>query len=40
LLRKGVIVRPFGNLPTSLRVTIGTERENQRFLDSLSEVLA
>ncbi len=40
LLRKGVIVRPFGNLPTSLRVTLGTERENQRFLDSLSDVLA
>ncbi|KYF76288.1 histidinol-phosphate aminotransferase [Sorangium cellulosum] len=40
LLRKGVIVRPFGNLPTSLRVTVGTERENQRFLESLSAVLA
>ncbi|KYG08526.1 histidinol-phosphate aminotransferase [Sorangium cellulosum] len=39
LLRKGVIVRPFGNLPTSLRVTIGTERENQRFLDSLADAL-
>ena len=40
LLRRGVIVRPFGNLPTSLRITIGTERENGRLIDSLSEVLS
>jgi histidinol-phosphate aminotransferase len=40
LLRKGVIVRPFASLPTSLRVTIGTERENDRFLAALAEVLA
>jgi histidinol-phosphate aminotransferase len=40
LLRKGVIVRPFASLPTSLRVTIGTERENDRFLTALSEVLS
>ena len=40
LLQKGVIVRPFGSLPTSLRVTIGTERENERFLNALSEVLS
>lgn len=39
LLRKGVIVRPFAVLPTSLRVTLGAARENQRFLDALSEVL-
>jgi histidinol-phosphate aminotransferase len=39
LLRKGVIVRPFAVLPTSLRVTLGTERENDRFLTALSEVL-
>ncbi|KYF57819.1 histidinol-phosphate aminotransferase [Sorangium cellulosum] len=39
LLRRGVIVRPFGNLPTGLRVTVGTERENQRFLESVSAVL-
>lgn len=39
LLRKGVIVRPFANLPTSLRVTVGTPPENQRFLSALSEVL-
>jgi histidinol-phosphate aminotransferase len=40
LLRKGVIVRPFASLPTSLRVTVGTERENERFLAALAEVLA
>jgi histidinol-phosphate aminotransferase len=39
LLRKGVIVRPFASLPTSLRVTVGTARENDRFLSALSEVL-
>jgi histidinol-phosphate aminotransferase len=40
LLQKGVIVRPFASLPTSLRVTLGTERENERFLGALAEVLA
>lgn len=40
LLRKGVIVRPFGNLPTCLRVTVGTAAENDRFLLGLREVLA
>jgi histidinol-phosphate aminotransferase len=40
LLRKGVIVRPFATLSTSLRVTVGTERENDRFLAALSEVLS
>jgi len=40
LLRRGVIVRPFGNLPTSLRVTFGLPEENDRFLGSLREVLA
>lgn len=40
LLKKGVIVRPFASLPTSLRVTLGTERENDRFLGALAEVLA
>jgi len=39
LLKKGVIVRPFASLPTSLRVTLGTERENNRFLAALAEVL-
>jgi len=39
LLRDGVIVRTgdiFG-LPTMLRVTIGTERQNAKFLDALTE---
>ncbi|RYZ06610.1 MAG: histidinol-phosphate transaminase [Myxococcales bacterium] len=40
LLKKGVIVRPFASLPTSLRVTLGTERENDRFLNALTEVLS
>jgi histidinol-phosphate aminotransferase len=39
LLKKGVIVRPFASLPTSLRVTVGTARENDRFLSALAEVL-
>jgi len=40
LLKKGVIVRPFASLPTSLRVTLGTERENDRFLAAIAEVLS
>jgi histidinol-phosphate aminotransferase len=40
LLKKGVIVRPFASLPSSLRVTVGTERENDRFLSALSEALS
>ena len=41
LLKRGVIVRPVGNygMPNALRVSIGTEQENQRFLDSLAEIL-
>ncbi|MEO7036866.1 MAG: histidinol-phosphate transaminase [Polyangiaceae bacterium] len=40
LLRKGVIVRPFGNLPNSIRVTVGKQEENDRFLSALGEVLS
>jgi len=40
LLRHGVIVRPFANIPTSLRVTVGLPRENERFLAALKQVLA
>ena len=42
LLREGVIVRPVAGygMPTFLRVSIGTESENARFLDVLSKVLA
>jgi len=41
LLRKGVIVRPIANygLPEHLRVTVGLEAENTRFLDALAEGL-
>jgi len=41
LLRRGVIVRPVVNynLPTWLRVTIGTPSENERFLAALGKAL-
>jgi histidinol-phosphate aminotransferase len=41
LLRQGVIVRPVGNygLPQHLRVTIGLEAENRRFLSALRSAL-
>ena len=41
LLRLGCITRPVANygLPNHLRVTVGLEHENRRFLDALSEVL-
>jgi len=39
LLRHGVIVRPIAGygMPEWLRVTIGTEAENQRFLEALAQ---
>lgn len=42
LLREGVIVRPVANygMPDSLRISVGTLAENQRFLDALTKVLA
>ena len=42
LLREGVIIRPVAGygMPTFLRVSIGTEQENARFLDVLRQVLA
>ena len=42
LLRQGVIVRPVANynLPSWLRVTVGTASENERFLASLARALA
>jgi histidinol-phosphate aminotransferase len=42
LLRKGVIVRPVGvyDLPNHLRITIGTQAENQLFLQALTEVIS
>ena len=40
LLREGVIVRPLGGygLPNHLRVTAGTARDNERFLQALKQV--
>jgi histidinol-phosphate aminotransferase len=41
LLRKGVIVRPVANyeMPDHLRISIGTEKENQVFIAALKDVL-
>ena len=41
LLKQGVIVRPLGGYGMAewLRVTIGTEAENQRFLDAIDKAL-
>jgi len=41
LLHKGVIVRPLlpYQMPTHLRVTIGTYEQNERFLEALNEVI-
>ncbi len=41
LLQRGVIVRPIAayGMPSHLRVSVGTEVENQQFLDALSAVL-
>ena len=41
LLRQGVIVRPIAGygMPEWLRVTIGTERENARFIEALEKAL-
>lgn len=42
LLRAGVIVRPIASygLPNHLRVTVGFEHENERFLSALANILA
>lgn len=42
LLRKGVIVRPVANygMPNHLRISVGTQAENQFFLKALAETLA
>ena len=41
LLERGIIVRPMGSyaLPEYLRVTVGTEAENTRFLAALRDIL-
>ena len=42
LLKQGVIVRPVANyeMPEYLRVSIGTESENETFIHALQKVLA
>jgi histidinol-phosphate aminotransferase len=42
LLREGVIVRPTGGFgaPGAIRVTVGTEAENELFGEALGRVLA
>ncbi|NIR28808.1 MAG: histidinol-phosphate transaminase [Gammaproteobacteria bacterium] len=42
LLKRGVIVRPVDNygMPEHLRVTVGLEQENVRFLEALAKVLS
>ena len=41
LLKKGVIIRPVAayQMPTYIRVSIGTQIENERFIEALTEVL-
>ena len=41
LLRQGVVTRPVANygMPNHLRVSVGLEHENTRFLDALEQVL-
>ena len=41
LLELGVIVRPIGNygMPDYLRVSIGLESQNQKFLSALKQIL-
>jgi histidinol-phosphate aminotransferase len=39
LLQRGVIVRPAFGMSHHIRVTIGTEHENRRFVEALREVL-
>jgi histidinol-phosphate aminotransferase len=39
LLSQGVIVRTVPPLPTAIRVTLGTRRENERFLSALQTVI-
>jgi histidinol-phosphate aminotransferase len=41
LLKRGVIVRPVANyeMPNHLRVTIGTQKENSKFLSALRDIL-
>jgi histidinol-phosphate aminotransferase len=42
LLREGVIVRPLAGFgaPEAIRVSVGTDEENELFLEALARVLA
>jgi histidinol-phosphate aminotransferase len=42
MLLNGVITRPVGNygLPNHLRVSVGLDHENERFLKALAEAIA
>lgn len=42
LLKAGVIVRPVANyeMPNHLRISIGTEKENSRFINELAKILS
>jgi histidinol-phosphate aminotransferase len=40
LQARGTIVRPFGNLPTHVRITVGTAEQNERCLANLRAWLA
>jgi len=37
---RGTIIRPFGNLPTHVRITVGTAAQNERCLTNLRAYLA
>ncbi|NOQ89488.1 MAG: aminotransferase class I/II-fold pyridoxal phosphate-dependent enzyme, partial [Gammaproteobacteria bacterium] len=41
LLQQGVIVRPVANyaVPEYLRITIGTQPQNERFVETLKQCL-
>lgn len=41
MLKQGIILRPLANykMPQHLRITVGTEQQNQRLLNSLEQVL-
>ncbi|MEK6562151.1 MAG: aminotransferase class I/II-fold pyridoxal phosphate-dependent enzyme, partial [Candidatus Binatota bacterium] len=41
LLKRGVIVRPMGayNFPEYIRVTVGTAKENGRFINELNNII-
>jgi histidinol-phosphate aminotransferase len=42
LLREGIIVRPLASfgMPRCIRVTVGTEEQNTRFVSALKKVLS